>query len=99
MPKWVAGEITEAKARSALGGGGPEGMLAEMVVTAEEGVVHVPAHLSDEEAATLPCAAVTAWHALVGEGRAQGRRHGARARDRRRVDLRPAIGPTCTGRE
>lgn len=69
MPKWIAGEIDEAKARSALGGGGPDGMLAERVVISEEGVVHVPEHLSDEEGATLPCAAVTAWHALVGEGR------------------------------
>ncbi len=68
MPKWIAGEITEDKARSALGGGGPTGMLAELVTISEEGVVHVPEHLSDEEAATLPCAAVTAWHALVGEG-------------------------------
>src|SRR5204863_6070546 len=44
-------------------------MLAEYVVLHEDGVVAVPAHLSDEEAATLPCAAVTAWHALVPEGR------------------------------
>lgn len=68
MPKWVAGEIDEPKARSALGGGGPDGMLAELVAIHEEGVVHLPEHLSDEEGATLPCAAVTAWHALVGEG-------------------------------
>ena len=68
MTKWIAGEIDESKAKSALGGGGPEGMLAELVAIDQEGLVHVPAHLSDEEAATLPCAAVTAWHALVGEG-------------------------------
>jgi NADPH:quinone reductase-like Zn-dependent oxidoreductase len=68
MPKWIAGEIDEAKARSSLGGGGPEGMLAEYVAIHEEGVVHLSEHLTDEEAATLPCAAVTAWHALVGEG-------------------------------
>ncbi len=68
MPKWVAGEIDDAKARSALGGGGPDGMLAEYVAIHEEGLVHVPEHLGDEEAAALPCAAVTAWHALVGEG-------------------------------
>ncbi len=68
MPKWIAGEIDETKARSSLGGGGPAGMLAEYVAISEEGVVHVPEHLSDEEAATLPCAAVTAWHALVPEG-------------------------------
>src|SRR5438067_6465732 len=67
MPAWIDGEPTEAKAKSALGGGGP-GMLAEYVVLPAEGVVRVPDHLSDEEAATLPCAAVTAWHALVTEG-------------------------------
>ncbi len=68
MPKWIAGEITEAAGRSALGGGGPDGMLAEYVLISEEGVVAVPDHLTDEEAASLPCAAVTAWHGLVSEG-------------------------------
>ena len=68
MPKWIAGEIHEAAARSALGGGGPAGMLAEYVAISEEGVVPVPEHLSDEQGATLPCAAVTAWHALVPQG-------------------------------
>ncbi len=69
MPKWTCGELTEAKSRSALGGGGAEGMLAERVVLDQEGVVHVPEHLTDEEAAALPCAGVTAWHALVTAGR------------------------------
>ncbi len=64
MQDWLEGGISDAKARSALGGGGP-GMLAEAVVLPENGVVKVPEHLSDEEAATLPCAAVTAWHALM----------------------------------
>jgi NADPH:quinone reductase-like Zn-dependent oxidoreductase len=68
MTKWISGEIDDSRGRSALGGGGPSGMLAEYVLINEEGVVHVPEHLSDEEAATLPCAAVTAWHALVPEG-------------------------------
>ncbi len=67
MPAWLDGEVTEAKAKSALGGGGP-GMLAEYVVLPAEGVVRTPDHLSAEEAAALPCAAVTAWHALVTEG-------------------------------
>jgi NADPH:quinone reductase-like Zn-dependent oxidoreductase len=67
MPAWIDGEPTEAKAKSALGAGGT-GMLAEYVVLPAEGVVRSPDHLSDEEAATLPCAAVTAWHALVTEG-------------------------------
>jgi NADPH:quinone reductase-like Zn-dependent oxidoreductase len=68
MPRWISGEINETKARSALGGGGPEGMLAQFVAINEEGVVHVPDHLTDQQAATLPCAAVTAWHALVPQG-------------------------------
>lgn len=67
MQKWIEGEVTEAKAKSALGGAIP-GLLAEQVVLDQDGVVHVPAHLTDEEAATLPCAAVTAWHALVTAG-------------------------------
>jgi NADPH:quinone reductase-like Zn-dependent oxidoreductase len=67
MPKWLAGELTEAKAKSALGGG-IDGVLAEYVVLDAEGVVPVPELLTDEEAATLPCAALTAWHALVAEG-------------------------------
>ncbi len=67
MQKWLAGEVNEEMAKSSLGGGGT-GMLAEYVALHEDGVVRVPNHLSDEEAATLPCAAVTAWHALVTEG-------------------------------
>ena len=67
MQKWLDGGLTEEKARSALGGALP-GLLAEFAVLDAAGVVPVPEHLSDEEAATLPCAAVTAWHALVTEG-------------------------------
>src|SRR4051812_8739030 len=48
MPGWVGGALTEARARTALGGGG-EGMLQEYVALPAEGLVHVPAHLSDEE--------------------------------------------------
>ena len=68
-------------------GGALDGVLAEEVVLAERGLVHVPAHLSFEEAATLPCAAVTAWHALIEKGRPGGR-DGTPARHQRRVDLR-----------
>jgi NADPH:quinone reductase-like Zn-dependent oxidoreductase len=67
MPKWIAGDLTEVKARSALGGGN-EGLLAEQVVLDQEGMVQVPEYLTDEEAATLPCAAVTTWHALMAHG-------------------------------
>jgi NADPH:quinone reductase-like Zn-dependent oxidoreductase len=44
------------------------GVLAEHIVMHEDALVAIPAHLSFEEAATLPCAAVTAWHALVVRG-------------------------------
>ncbi len=67
MQGWLDGEVTEAKAKSALGGGA-EGMLAEYVVLHESGVVKIPDHLSYEEAATLPCAGVTAWHAVIESG-------------------------------
>jgi NADPH:quinone reductase-like Zn-dependent oxidoreductase len=43
-------------------------MLAEFVVLSEQAAVRVPDHLSFEEAATLPCAGLTAWHALVAQG-------------------------------
>jgi NADPH:quinone reductase-like Zn-dependent oxidoreductase len=46
-----------------------DGMLAEYVALHEDGVVAIPAHLSFEEGAALPCAGVTAWHALMAAGR------------------------------
>jgi len=65
--RWFGGPPTAEKLRSTLGG--PfDGTLAEMMVLSEEGVVKVPDHLSNVEGATLPCAAVTAWSALVEYG-------------------------------
>ena len=64
MPGWLDGELDDAKAKTALGGS-VDGLLAEYAVLNESALVQVPAHLSDEEAATLPCAAVTAWNGLV----------------------------------
>jgi NADPH:quinone reductase-like Zn-dependent oxidoreductase len=66
--RWTGGPIPADSHTSALGGG-LDGMLAEYAVLEEDGVVKLPAHLSYEEAATLPCAAVTAWHALVEHAR------------------------------
>jgi NADPH:quinone reductase-like Zn-dependent oxidoreductase len=63
MQNWLEGPLTAAKARGALGGD-VDGMLAEEVVLRETGLVRIPEHLSFIEAATLPCAAVTAWNAL-----------------------------------
>lgn len=60
---WLDGGPTLDKARLTLGGPLP-GMLAELAVVDQEGVVQVPSHLTDEQAASLPCAAVTAWNAL-----------------------------------
>jgi NADPH:quinone reductase-like Zn-dependent oxidoreductase len=68
MQKWISGDVDEGKAKTALGGA-IDGLLAEYAVLDEDGLVPVPEHLSFEEAATLPCAAVTAWHGLVTEGR------------------------------
>lgn len=70
MPLWEAGALTDAKAKSALGGAWP-GVLADSVVLPAAGVIPVPAHLTDAEAATLPCAAVTAWHGLITAGHLQ----------------------------
>ncbi len=65
MQGWLGGAPTREKARTALGGGDLDGVLREYGAFDENGLVRSPEHLSYEEAATLPCAAVTAWHALV----------------------------------
>jgi NADPH:quinone reductase-like Zn-dependent oxidoreductase len=67
FPNWAGGPISEAATKGALGGD-RDGMLAEQVVLDEGGMVALPDGLSFEEAATLPCAAVTAWNALTGAG-------------------------------
>jgi NADPH:quinone reductase-like Zn-dependent oxidoreductase len=66
--RWDGGEPTIDRLRSTLGGP-HDGVLAERLVLDERGVAPVPEHLSDEQAATLPCAALTAWSALVTVGR------------------------------
>lgn len=63
MQRWLDGPLTAEKSKQALGGD-VDGMLAEYMSVQEEGVVRFPEHLSYEEAATLPCAGVTAWNAL-----------------------------------
>ena len=63
MQNWIDGPPTPEKIKGALGGD-VDGMLAEYVVLHESGVVAIPEHLSYQEAATLPCAAVTAWNVL-----------------------------------
>lgn len=65
---WRDGPFPRAALATALGGALP-GMLAEYVTLSEDGLVEIPPHLSFEEGATLPCAGLTAWHALVSQGR------------------------------
>jgi len=65
--RWFDGKPDRDKLRSTLGG--PlDGVLAESMVVDAESVVRAPNHLSDVEAACLPCAGVTAWSALVVHG-------------------------------
>ncbi len=65
MQNWLSGEVSPYVTRASLGGS-VDGMLAQYVVLHEHGVTRIPSHLSYEEGATLPCAAVTAWNALTG---------------------------------
>lgn len=61
---WLDGEALPPAARGSV----IDGVLADHVALHEDGLVHVPEHLGHEGASTLPCAAVTAWHALVVKG-------------------------------
>jgi NADPH:quinone reductase-like Zn-dependent oxidoreductase len=67
-PRWFGGPIKPNYLTDRLGAN-LDGMLAEYAVVSEEAAVAMPSHLSFEEAATLPCAAVTAWVALTGHRR------------------------------
>jgi NADPH:quinone reductase-like Zn-dependent oxidoreductase len=62
--RWPGGESSAEVHGSALGGG-IDGMLADYALLEEDGVVKIPPHLSFEEGAALPCAGVTAWHAMM----------------------------------
>lgn len=63
FPYWVDGPFRWEYSKQL--GGSVDGMLTEYALLPEEGIVHIPGHLSFEEAATLPCAAVTAWNAAT----------------------------------
>jgi NADPH:quinone reductase-like Zn-dependent oxidoreductase len=69
VQQWIDGGPSEEKRRTALGAGAWwQGVLREYGAFHEDGLVRIPDHLSYEEAATLPCAAITAWHALAVSG-------------------------------
>lgn len=65
---WVSGPFKPRYIPSALGSRTLDGVLAEYVVLPATALVAMPEHLTSVEAATLPCAAVTAWHGLVARG-------------------------------
>ena len=64
MQNWLDGPPSSVKSRGALGGD-VDGMLADHVIVKQSGLVGIPEYLRFEEAATLPCAGVTAWNALI----------------------------------
>lgn len=64
FPTWIDGGINADINEIARGGGNTDGMLAQVVVGDEKSFISIPDHLSYEEASTLPCAGLTAWHAM-----------------------------------
>jgi NADPH:quinone reductase-like Zn-dependent oxidoreductase len=65
LPNWVSGPLTEEKRQGGLGGPGKDGVLSELVLLDADGLVHAPQYLKPVQAATLPTAGLTAWHALT----------------------------------
>lgn len=71
FPAWLGGAFSPAHLSNALGGGQTDGVLSEYLLIDQAAAVAIPDHLSFVEAATLPCAGVTAWHALFERGQLQ----------------------------
>ena len=69
FPFWQCGPIDACKFATARGGASTDGMLAHYVYGREDGFIKFPDHLSFDEAATIPCAGLTAWNALVVQGK------------------------------
>jgi NADPH:quinone reductase-like Zn-dependent oxidoreductase len=70
VQRWLGGDLLPEYMPSALGGPS-DGVLAERITVGQEGLVRIPSHMSFEQAATLPCAAVTAWNAALVKGALQ----------------------------
>jgi NADPH:quinone reductase-like Zn-dependent oxidoreductase len=70
FPAWLDGEPTADGAASGLGGD-VDGLLREFACVKAEALLPIPTHLSFEQAAALPCAAVTAWNGLFVSGNLQ----------------------------
>ncbi|GAA5508705.1 NAD(P)-dependent alcohol dehydrogenase [Novipirellula caenicola] len=70
MRDWIDGAVDSAKLKTGLGGG-VDGVLAESMIVREQSLVAIPDGMSFAEAAAVPCAGVTAWHALFESGNLQ----------------------------
>lgn len=70
FPNWIDGDPLGNATQVSLGGA-VDGVLSEYVTLSEQSAVAMPAGLTYEEAATLPCAAVTAWNGLITRGNTQ----------------------------
>lgn len=68
---WESGPF-DMRYHEAARGGSCDGVLSDQVVTPARGLVRIPDYLSFEEAATLPCAALTSWHAMMERGKRVG---------------------------
>lgn len=71
IPGWTSGGPTAEASKTAIGAGGFTGVAREYMTFNQDAIVAAPAHLTFKEAATLPCAALTAWHALAVSGNVQ----------------------------
>ena len=70
MPSWLDGPFSQAHSSAALGGA-VDGVLRQQVAVSADSLVRLPDAMSFAQAATLPCAAVTAWDALIVRGQLQ----------------------------
>jgi NADPH:quinone reductase-like Zn-dependent oxidoreductase len=64
---WIDGPLTKSVSNATLGGG-VDGTLTTHMLLPEHGLIRIPDALTYADAATLPCAATTAWQALVSTG-------------------------------
>lgn len=67
FPNWTEGKASLAKTRS-ISGESFDGYITEMSCISQEAITSIPDNYSYAEAATLPCAALTAWRGLMEEG-------------------------------
>ena len=65
LPHWIEGPLEAASFRASLGSNGHDGVLSRSIIVDQDALVKMPQYLTSLEAATLPTAALTAWHALV----------------------------------